>query len=131
MVPDELLFITVHQVFELWLKLILFELCRARDAMLVGRIWSAKAGLDRCRGIVRMLVEPFHVLDTMPAPEFERFRGVLGTASGAQSAQLLEVEFVPGSRTPATTSSATGSPRPSSTCCCSVGWLSRACGKAS
>ncbi|HEX2299686.1 MAG TPA: tryptophan 2,3-dioxygenase family protein [Pseudonocardiaceae bacterium] len=100
LVPDEVLFITVHQVFELWLKLLLFELSQARDDMLVGRIAAPRARLQRCRGIERMLVEQFDVLDSMTAPEFERFRAVLGTASGAQSAQFLEVEFLSGLKDP-------------------------------
>lgn len=100
LVPDEVLFITVHQVFELWLKLLLFELSRARDDMLVCRIAAPRARLERCRGIERMLVQQFDVLDSMTAPEFERFRAVLGTASGAQSVQFLEVEFLSGLKDP-------------------------------
>lgn len=100
LVPDELLFITVHQVFELWLKLLLFELSQARDDMLAGRISAPRARLERCREIERMLVEQFDVLDSMSAPEFERFRDALGTASGAQSAQFLEVEFLSGMKDP-------------------------------
>ncbi|HEY2725372.1 MAG TPA: tryptophan 2,3-dioxygenase family protein [Pseudonocardiaceae bacterium] len=100
MVPDELLFITVHQVFELWLKVLLFELTLARDDMLAGQVAPARARLQRCCGIERVLLEQFDVLDSMAAAEFERFRDALGTASGAQSAQFLEVEFLSGLKDP-------------------------------
>lgn len=96
MVTDELMFITVHQIFELWLKLLLYELSHARDDMLAGRTREPRARLARCHGIERMLVQQFDVLDSMAAPDFERFRGALGTASGAQSVQFLEVEFLSG-----------------------------------
>jgi tryptophan 2,3-dioxygenase len=96
MVPDELLFITVHQVFELWVKVLLFELEGARDDMLAGRTTAPRTRLDRCRRIERILLDQFDVLDSMQAPDFERFRTALGTASGAQSAQFLEVEFLSG-----------------------------------
>lgn len=100
MVPDELLFITLHQVFELWLKLVLFELTAARDEMLAGKTYGPRVRLARCRAIERVLLEQFDVLDSMAPPEFVRFRGALGTASGAQSAQFLEVEFLSGSKDP-------------------------------
>jgi tryptophan 2,3-dioxygenase len=100
MVPDELLFIVVHQVFELWLKLLLFELSQARDDMLAGEIMAPRSRLQRCCGIERMLLEQFDVLDSMAPPDFMRFRDALGTASGAQSAQFLEVEFLSGLKDP-------------------------------
>jgi tryptophan 2,3-dioxygenase len=100
MVPDELLFIVVHQVFELWLKLLLFELSQARDDMLAGEVMAPRSRLQRCCGIERMLLEQFDVLDSMAPPDFERFRDALGTASGAQSAQFLEVEFLSGLKDP-------------------------------
>lgn len=95
-VPDELLFITVHQVFELWLKLLLFELSHARDEMLVGESYAPRVRLERCRVIERTLLEQFDILDSMEAAEFVRFRDALDTASGAQSAQFMEVEFLSG-----------------------------------
>jgi tryptophan 2,3-dioxygenase len=96
MVPDELLFITVHQVFELWLKLLLFELSHARDEMLSGKSYAPRVRLERCHVIERLLLEQFDVLDSMEAAEFVQFRNVLGTASGAQSAQFMEIEFLSG-----------------------------------
>jgi tryptophan 2,3-dioxygenase len=100
MVPDELLFITVHQVFELWLKLLLFELSHARDEMLIGESYAPRVRLERCRVIERTLLEQFDILDSMEAAEFVRFRDALDTASGAQSAQFLEVEFLSGLKDP-------------------------------
>jgi tryptophan 2,3-dioxygenase len=99
-VPDELLFITVHQVFELWLKLLLFELSRARDEMLVGESYAPRVRLERCRVIERTLLEQFDVLDSIETAEFVRFREALDTASGAQSVQFLEVEFLSGLKDP-------------------------------
>jgi tryptophan 2,3-dioxygenase len=90
----------VHQVFELWLKLLLFELAAARDEMLAGRARAPRVRLARCHAIERVLLAQFDVLDSMAAPEFVQFRGVLGTASGAQSVQFLEVEFLSGVKDP-------------------------------
>lgn len=64
--------------------------------MLVGEIYAPRVRLERCRVIERTLLEQFDVLDSMEAVEFVRFRDALATASGAQSAQFLEVEFLSG-----------------------------------
>jgi tryptophan 2,3-dioxygenase len=97
---DELMFITVHQAYELWFKLLLFELTDARDQLLGGGTLAARNRLERCRVIDHMLPGYFDVLDTMAAPDFRAFRGTLGTASGAQSAQFLEIEYLSGPRDP-------------------------------
>jgi len=89
---DELLFITVHQACELWFRQILTELTAARDSMLDGESYTPRLRLRRCHTIERMLTAHFDVLDTMAAPDFHRFRTMLGTASGAQSTQFQQIE---------------------------------------
>ncbi|MFJ5305305.1 tryptophan 2,3-dioxygenase family protein [Streptomyces sp. NPDC088350] len=89
---DEHLFITVHQVHELWFKQLLVELTDARDRMLAGDSAVAVRRLRRCREIERALLDALELLDTMAPHDFEAFRGALGTASGGQSAQFHEIE---------------------------------------
>jgi tryptophan 2,3-dioxygenase len=89
---DELLFITVHQACELWFRQILAELTAARDGMLAGDNYAARAHLRRCHRIERMLAGHFDVLDTMAPTDFLRFRDALGNASGQQSTQYRQIE---------------------------------------
>lgn len=95
---DELLFITVHQVYELWFKLLLHELTAARDAMLGGRLWSARHLLRRSATIERVLVDQIPVLETMTPQDFLVFRAGLAPASGFQSVQFREIEFLSGQK---------------------------------
>lgn len=89
---DELLFITVHQTCELWFRQILTELAATRDDLLAGETYLPRLRLRRCHTIERVLAGHFDVLDTMVPMDFLRFRDVLGTASGAQSAQFRQIE---------------------------------------
>ncbi|KPM57607.1 tryptophan 2,3-dioxygenase [Frankia sp. CcI49] len=93
---DELLFIAVHQVYELWFKVLLFELADVRDRMLGGDTYRARLRLRRCHEIERVLVNQIDVVDTMTPHGFLEFRGSLGTSSGFQSAQFREIEFLSG-----------------------------------
>jgi tryptophan 2,3-dioxygenase len=93
---DELLFITVHQVYELWFKVLLFELSNARDRMLDGDAYLARLRMRRCHEIERVLVNQVDVVDTMTPHGFLEFRGALGSSSGFQSAQFREIEFLSG-----------------------------------
>lgn len=93
---DELLFITVHQVYELWFKLMLHELESARDEMVAGRLWRARQLLRRVHAIERVLVEQLDVLETMTPQDFLEFRSLLAPASGFQSVQFRELEFLSG-----------------------------------
>lgn len=93
---DELLFITVHQACELWFRQILTELTAARDDLLAGESYAPRLRLRRCATIERVLPGHFDVLDTMAPPDFLRFRGALGSASGAQSAQFRQIEQLSG-----------------------------------
>ncbi|MFC5381164.1 tryptophan 2,3-dioxygenase [Aquipuribacter nitratireducens] len=98
---DELLFITIHQVYELWFKQILWELDRA--VVLLGQDERARAShtLGRVRTIVKVLVSQLDVLETMTPLEFASFRAHLESGSGFQSAQFREVEFALGLKDPA------------------------------
>lgn len=98
---DELLFITIHQVYELWFALLLHELSDARDTMLAGESYAPRLRLQRCRVIEAVLVEQVDVLDTMKPQDFLTFRSQLAPASGFQSVQFREVEFLSGAKDPA------------------------------
>src|SRR3984893_14912239 len=71
---DELLFITVHQVYELWFQQLLYELESARDAMTGGQPRRAGQLLRRVHGIERLLVTPVGILETRTPPDFLGFR---------------------------------------------------------
>lgn len=90
---DELLFIVVHQVYELWFKLMLHELERVHKELMAGGLWQAVAGFKRLVSIMHTLVEQINVVETMTPMSFNSFRDRLDTASGFQSAQFREVEF--------------------------------------
>jgi tryptophan 2,3-dioxygenase len=95
---DELLFITVHQVYELWFKQVLYELESARDAMTAGETWRARHLLRRVHAIERLLVAQIEILETMTPQDFLEFRSSLAPASGFQSAQFRELEFLSGAK---------------------------------
>lgn len=99
---DELLFITIHQVYELWFQQLLHEVSAARDAMLLGadgrRLWLAQHLLQRVHVIERVLVQQVDVLETMTPQDFLEFRQRLAPASGFQSVQFRELEFVSGAK---------------------------------
>src|SRR5262252_237076 len=97
---DELLFITIHQVYELWFQLLLHELTDARDRMLAGESYLPRVRLDRCGAIERVLVGQVDVIDTMTPQDFLEFRTKLAPASGFQSAQFREIEFLSGLKDP-------------------------------
>jgi tryptophan 2,3-dioxygenase len=99
---DELLFITIHQVYELWFKQLLHEVSSARDAMLAGvdggRLWWAQHLLTRVHVIERLLVQQIDILETMTPQDFLEFRQRLAPASGFQSVQFRELEFLSGAK---------------------------------
>ncbi len=95
---DELLFITVHQVYELWFKQLLHELEAARDAMDAGETWLARHLMQRAHVIERLLVSQIDVLETMTPQDFLQFRATLAPASGLQSVQFRELEFLSGAK---------------------------------
>ena len=93
---DEMLFIIVHQVHELWFKALLHELDRAGELLMAGDEARTAATLKRVRAIMKVLVGQLDILETMTPVEFESFRDRLDTASGFQSAQFRELEFALG-----------------------------------
>jgi tryptophan 2,3-dioxygenase/ribonuclease HI len=95
---DELLFIIVHQSYELWFKLILHELTRARDELLAGRAHTAVPRLSRTVAIERLLLDHLDVLETMGPEGFLEFRDPLEPASGFQSVQFRQIEWISGLR---------------------------------
>jgi tryptophan 2,3-dioxygenase len=97
---DELLFITIHQVYELWFKLLLSELTDARDRMLTGETYLPRVRLVRCHTIEQVLVHQVDVIDTMTPQDFLAFRNKLAPASGFQSSQFREIEFLSGLKDP-------------------------------
>ena len=97
---DELLFITIHQVYELWFQQILHELQSVRDAMFAHRAWQARQLLGRVHSIERVLIGQVEVLETMTPQDFGVFRSRLAPASGFQSVQFREIEFLSGAKDP-------------------------------
>jgi tryptophan 2,3-dioxygenase len=97
---DELLFITVHQVYELWFKQLLHELTAARDEMFAGNLWRARHLLARVVAIEDVLIRQVAVLETMTPQDFLVFRDRLAPASGFQSVQFRELEFLSGAKDP-------------------------------
>jgi len=97
---DELLFITVHQVYELWFKQLLHELTAARDFMFAGELWRARHLLRRVVTIEDVLIRQVAVLETMTPQDFLAFRDRLAPASGFQSVQFRELEFLSGAKDP-------------------------------
>jgi tryptophan 2,3-dioxygenase len=95
-VHDELLFIVVHQAYELWFKQLVFELESVRERMLAGDAERARHYLKRVNVIERVLIEHIEVLETMTPQDFLEFREQLAPASGFQSAQFRELEFLSG-----------------------------------
>jgi tryptophan 2,3-dioxygenase len=97
-VHDETLFIIVHQAYELWFKELLHELTAVRDDMQVGTLWRARQLLSRVHIIERLLVSQVDVLETMTPQDFGEFRAALAPASGFQSVQFRELEFLSGAK---------------------------------
>lgn len=95
---DELLFITVHQAYELWFKQILHEIDAAMVMMTEDRLPSAARTLRRVVEIEKLLVNQIHILETMTPISFLGFREQLNPASGFQSMQFREIEFASGNK---------------------------------
>jgi tryptophan 2,3-dioxygenase len=91
---DELQFIIVHQTYELWFKLILFELDSIVLAMDQGNVRYATWLFHRVNTIARVLYQQIHILETMSPRDFLEFREGLKPASGFQSVQFREIEFL-------------------------------------
>jgi len=90
---DELLFIVIHQVYELWFKQLLHELDTIVDLLGSDDTLEAHRLLHRCIEIERLLIQQLTVLETMTPNDFLQFRDHLRPASGFQSAQFRAIEF--------------------------------------
>jgi tryptophan 2,3-dioxygenase len=93
---DEMLFIVIHQVYELWFKLILHETEKVNRDFSANDLYAAIATWKRLRTILKTLVGQLDILETMTPISFASFRARLDTASGFQSFQFREVEFLYG-----------------------------------
>ena len=100
---DELLFIIIHQTYELWFKELLHDLdavveslARVASRQWRDQVYEAARLLRRCTEIMRVLVTQFTILETMLPTHFMAFRGKLEPASGFQSEQFREIEFLCG-----------------------------------
>ncbi len=98
---DEVLFITVHQIDELWMKLILRELVTVRNLFATSKVpeqalASAARGIERMALLLHHIAEHFAVMETMTTRDYLAFRDKLNPASGFQSGQLREIEILMG-----------------------------------
>ena len=93
---DELLFIVIHQVYELWFKVVLDELEATRGRIDGDDIFFARHHLRRVHVVEGLLIEQIEVLETMSPQDFLAFRSQLAPASGFQSVQFREIEFLSG-----------------------------------
>ena len=97
---DEMLFIVIHQVYELWFKLLLHELEKIKEDFCGDDLFAAIGGFKRIRTVMKTLVGQLDILETMTPLSFAGFRERLETASGFQSVQYRELEFVVGLKRP-------------------------------
>jgi tryptophan 2,3-dioxygenase len=95
---DEMLFIIIHQVYELWFKQLLHELEATVTALDSGDLLRVSKYFRRVHTIQRLLEQQIDVLETMTPHEFNQFRDHLNPASGFQSIQFREMEFMCGVR---------------------------------
>ncbi|MCA9295761.1 MAG: hypothetical protein KC983_04575 [Phycisphaerales bacterium] len=97
---DEMLFIVIHQVYELWFKLMLQEFEKVCADFRELRLFEVIHTFKRCRTIMKTLVGQLDILETMTPMSFSSFRQRLETASGFQSTQFREFEFLLGYKRP-------------------------------
>jgi len=93
---DEMLFIVVHQAYELWFKLLLHELEKIRADLFASHLYPAISTFKRARTIMKVMVEQVDIVETLTPMSFASFRDRLDRASGFQSVQFRELEFVLG-----------------------------------
>ncbi|RQM38143.1 tryptophan 2,3-dioxygenase [Erwinia psidii] len=101
-VPEEMLFIIQHQTSELWMKLLLHELTQAVSFIRRDDVDRTLSSLNRAHTIMLHLIHAWEVLATLSPVDFLAMRDVLGSASGKQSHQFREIEFLLGNKNPNT-----------------------------
>ena len=89
---DEMLFIVIHQSYELWFKLIIYELKFSIKAFDSNKEAQVLHQLKRIRHIIKLLIPHMDILETMLPTSFQAFRGSLGESSGLQSVQYKQME---------------------------------------
>lgn len=97
---DELLFIIIHQTYELWFKQVLFEMESVLAALQGQDPLEAHLKMRRVVMIFGVLVEQIRLLETMGTVQFLQFRDRINPASGFQSVQFREIEFLAGLKNP-------------------------------
>ena len=95
---DEMLFIIIHQTYELWFKQLIHEFTQAQRALENGDTHYSLSLLGRIRTIMKVCVAQVDILETMTPLQFNAFRGYLSSSSGFQSAQFRKVEAILGRR---------------------------------
>jgi tryptophan 2,3-dioxygenase len=95
---DEMLFIVIHQVYELWFKQLLHEAARMQSCLGEGAVTGASRAIERMLTILKTIVAQVDVLETMTPSQFGAFRNALDSSSGFQSGQFREVEVMLGRR---------------------------------
>jgi tryptophan 2,3-dioxygenase len=95
---DEMLFIIIHQTYELWFKQLIHEFQQAQRALESGDTHYALSILGRIRTIMKVCVAQVDILETMTPLQFNAFRGYLASSSGFQSSQFRKVEAILGRR---------------------------------
>ena len=95
---DELLFIIIHQTYELWFKQLIHEFKESQRVLELGDTHRALAVLGRIRTIMKTCVSQVDILETMTPLQFLSFRNYLSASSGFQSAQFRKVEAILGRR---------------------------------
>jgi tryptophan 2,3-dioxygenase len=95
---DEMLFIIIHQAYELWFKLMLHEMEKVIHFLKEGSVLDSRHFLNRIVEILKLLVKQIHILETMRPVDFLEFRERLQPASGFQSLQFRELEFLAGAK---------------------------------
>lgn len=93
---DELLFIVAHQAYELWFKLLLHELDKVKGDFVANRTYPAISTFKRLRTVLKVAVEQVDIVETLTPMSFNSFRARLDQASGFQSSQFRELEFLLG-----------------------------------
>jgi len=97
---DETLFIVIHQVYELWFKLIVHETEKLNRDLSGGDLFDSIATLKRVRMVLKTLVAQLDILETLSPMSFASFRDRLESSSGFQSLQFRELEFLLGLKRP-------------------------------